>query len=104
MMGAQHLGLGPSPAYTDTHGIPLLATDAVSGERRPQPACLCRRRRARPPARQPHTPSRCDPSICPPPSCPACLPDMEKKGLRDQLEAQAREIARLQGEAPRCLN
>lgn len=28
---------------------------------------------------------------------------MEKKGLRDQLEAQAREIARLQGEAARWL-
>lgn len=43
----------PNGPYADRHGIPLLATDAVS--------------------------------------------DMEKKGLRDQLEAQAREIQRLQG-------
>ncbi|EFN54687.1 hypothetical protein CHLNCDRAFT_53018 [Chlorella variabilis] len=43
----------PNGPYSDGHGIPLLATDAVS--------------------------------------------DMEKKGLRDQLEAQPREIQRLQG-------
>lgn len=49
-----HLPIGlPNGPYTDGHGIPLLATDAVS--------------------------------------------DMEKKGLRDQLEAQSREIQRLQG-------
>ncbi|KAL4853943.1 Splicing factor U2af large subunit A [Chlorella vulgaris] len=46
------LPIGLNRPYGDGHGIPLLATDAVS--------------------------------------------DMEKKGLRDQLEAQAREIQRLQ--------
>lgn len=39
-----------------------------------------------------------------PPPRPALPADMEKKGLRDQLEAQAREIARLQGEPARWLN
>ena len=48
-------------------------------------------------------PRRCGAPCCPAqPARRTALPraDMEKKGLRDQLEAQAREIARLQGEWP----
>lgn len=100
--GGAHLGLGPSPPYGDTHpGIPLLATDAVSGEPGRRPAL---RRGDRGRCQTAARASRGRPIELPPTPCHASAADMEKKGLRDQLEAQAREIARLQGEAPRCCN
>ncbi|PRW45747.1 chorismate lyase isoform B [Chlorella sorokiniana] len=84
--------LGPQrqhPPYTDSHGIPLLATDAVSESSQAMmvgPAHL-----GLGPS-PPYTDSHGIPLLA-----TDAVSDMEKKGLRDQLEAQAREIARLQG-------
>lgn len=85
----------PNGPYTDSHGIPLLATDAVAGAPRRWPLI------------GPAAASRqsdaaalwlAAASAHPAPSLDPLQADMEKKGLRDQLEAQAREIQRLQGE------
>ena len=79
----------PNGPYSDGHGIPLLATDAVSGGEG-----LCA-------AAAPHRTAgtgRSNAAAAGGLAAPCPPADMEKKGLRDQLEAQAREIQRLQGE------
>ena len=91
MMAAVPLPMGPKGPYSDSRGIPLLSADSVAGGVRRPPSAG---------AAGAHGPfptvdvGGLQAKVSPPPP----LADMEKRGLRDQLEAQAHEIQRLQGE------
>ncbi len=102
-MQATHLPIGLPSGYGDSHGIPLLAADTVSGKGKLSAVGSGRGRCCA--ASSPHW-NRVGLAPCPAlkRQCAAlhAAADMEKKGLRDQLEAQAREIQRLQGEQ-RCV-
>ena len=90
-MAAVPLPMGPKGPYSDSRGIPLLSADSVAGGVRRPPSAG---------AAGAHGPfptvdvGGLQAKVSPPPP----LADMEKRGLRDQLEAQAHEIQRLQGE------